>query len=336
MNPKVNGQLQHYWDWFLAIYLFLGGLGSGAYAITVINTFLGIRDSMINKLLTTVGLWISFPALLIGTLFLTLDLGTPGRAFLAGLKPKTSWISRGFWIISIFMVLSFLHLILHLFSKDAVTTVGTTGGAIITLISVVGIIFAFGTMAYTGLLLGASKGIPFWRAGGEPVVFMFAALATGLFAIILGVTFVSPTGAGLRHMQLLALEAAILLFLELLAIIFFLLEAFHQPDPRESAERILREPMFIIGYFVLGLVVPFILMLIVFFTAPAIGTGATFALTAIGAILGLVGGLILRHSVLICGALPTLNIAGFDFRRIHRPKEPKPAIGLVPPGNVAS
>jgi formate-dependent nitrite reductase membrane component NrfD len=87
--------------------------------------------------------------------------------------------------------------------------------------------------------------------------------------------------------------------------------------------------MFVIGYFILGLAAPLTLMLIVF-RSPA-GAGGVVTLVAIGALLGLVGGLILRQAVLICGALPTLNIAGFEFRRIHRPKEPKPGVGLLPP-----
>ena len=33
MNPKVNGQLQREWSWLIAIYLFLGGIGGGAYTI---------------------------------------------------------------------------------------------------------------------------------------------------------------------------------------------------------------------------------------------------------------------------------------------------------------
>ena len=91
MDPKVNGQLQREWSWLIAIYLFLGGVGGGAYTIAAINGFLG--ESM--QLSTTVGLWIGFPALLIGTLFLLADLGTPSRAILAGRKPGTSWIARG-------------------------------------------------------------------------------------------------------------------------------------------------------------------------------------------------------------------------------------------------
>ena len=71
-------------------------------------------------------------------------------------------------------------------------------------------------------------------------------------------------------------------------------------------------------------------MLFVYRSADAFD-GRYIAVTLVGSVLGLVGGLILRQSVLVCGALPTLNIAGFEFRRIARPKEPKPEIGLLPP-----
>jgi formate-dependent nitrite reductase membrane component NrfD len=119
--------------------------------------------------------------------------------------------------------------------------------------------------------------------------------------------------------------------LEVLAILFFLQAAFREPDPRESAERILRKRIFVIGYVILGLAAPLILMMIVYGSAIETGISGIFAIVAIGAILGLMGGLILRQSVLICGALPTLNIAGFEFRRIHRPKIPKPGVGTLPP-----
>jgi hypothetical protein len=58
---------------------------------------------------------------------------------------------------------------------------------------------------------------------------------------------------------------------------------------------------------------------------------ALVAVASIGAVFGLAGGLILRQAILVCGALPTLNMGGFEFRRIARPKEPKAGIGLLPP-----
>ncbi|MCJ7627134.1 MAG: polysulfide reductase NrfD, partial [Longimicrobiales bacterium] len=177
MDPKVNGQLQTEWGWLVAIYLFLGGVGAGAYTIAAINGFLG--ESL--ELSTTVGLWISFPALMIGSAFLLADLGSPSRAILAGMKPGTSWIARGFWIISAFMILAFIHLLLHRSGQPA-------GSAAVTVVSIAGIVFAVLTMAYTGVLLGASKGVPFWRSGIVPVVFVVSALVTGHFTIMLGVT----------------------------------------------------------------------------------------------------------------------------------------------------
>ncbi len=310
MEPKVNGQLQTEWGWLIAIYLFLGGVGAGAYTIAAFNGLIG-GDLAAS---TAVGLWIGFPALLIGSGCLVADLGAPQKAMLAGIKVGSSWIARGFWIISIFMILSLIHLIMHL--SDA------TGGAI-TVVSILGIIFAIGTMAYTGVLLSASKGIPFWRAGVVPMVFVISAIVTGHFLVMLLVSFGSDAGASL---QKLAGEGIIIVVLEVLVILFFLQSAYKIPDSRESAARILRRPSFVIGYFVVGLILPFVLMLAVY-RAEVPSTG----LVILGALLGLAGGLILRQAILITGALPTWNMGGFQFRRIHRPKEPKPGIGLMPP-----
>lgn len=324
MDPKVDGQIQREWGWLVAIYLFLGCVGAGAYTIAAINGFLGeaVEPS------TTIGLWISFPALLIGSACLIADLGSPTRAILSGMKPKTSWIARGFWIISVFMILAFVHWALHLF-----TDVGATPGGrlAVTVVAGFGILFAVLTMAYTGILLGASKGIPFWRSGIVPAVFVVSALVTGHFAIMLGMAFFGERVTVAEPLRTMALEASALVVLEILAIFFFLQAAYRLPDAKESAERILRRRSFVLGYFVLGLAAPLVLMLVLYYNAVQSGSASAVAVAAIGALLGLVGGLILRQSVLVCGALPTLNIAGFQFRRIARPKEPKPGIGLMPP-----
>ena len=39
MDPKVNGQIQTHWSWLVAIYLFLGGVGGGAYTIAAVNSY---------------------------------------------------------------------------------------------------------------------------------------------------------------------------------------------------------------------------------------------------------------------------------------------------------
>jgi formate-dependent nitrite reductase membrane component NrfD len=320
MDPKVNGQLQHEWNWLIAVYLFLGGVGAGAYTIAVINGFIG--EGL--ELSTSIGLWISWPALAIGSAALLADLGSPAKAIYAGMKPKTSWIARGFWIISIFMVLAFIHTVLHEFG-------GMAGTTLVNVLSVVTVVFAVGTMAYTGILLGASKGMPFWNSGIVPVVFVISAIVTGHFTIMLGVIlFGAPSAVG-AEVRTMAIEAADFIVLEVLAIVFFLQAAYKRPDSRESAERILAKRYFVVGYFVLGLAAPFVIMLSVYFGTDAVSSTAGLATVAIGSLLGLAGGLILRQGVLVCGALPTWNISGFQFRRIARPKDPKPAMGILPP-----
>jgi len=324
MDPRVNGQLQKDWGWLVAIYLFLGGVGAGAYTIAAVNGFFGKGA----ELSTALGLSIGFPALVIGSLFLLADLGTPKNAVLAGMRPGSSWIARGFWIISAFMILAFVHSALHLF-----TDLGSTSGGRIVLsaIAVAGIVFAISTMAYTGILLGASKGIPFWRSGVVPVIFVISALVTGHFTILIGMVIFGNRAAMPGELRIMAAEAAGLVVLEVLAILFFLQAAYRDPDTRESGERILRNRLFVIGYFVLGLVAPLLLMLIILLAGPDATMGSMLPLAAVGAVLGLAGGLILRQAVLICGALPTLNMAGFQFRRIARPKDPKAGVGLLPP-----
>ncbi|MDP8207466.1 MAG: NrfD/PsrC family molybdoenzyme membrane anchor subunit [Candidatus Electryonea clarkiae] len=321
MDPKVNGQLQKDWGLLLAIYLFLGGVGGGAYTIAAINSFLG--KSM--ELSTTIGLWIGFPALLIGSVILIADLGNPGKFILAGLKPGTSWIARGVWIISLFMVFSFLHLVLHQFTEISKTATGMN------VIAILGIIFAILTMAYTGILLGTSKGIPFWRSGMVPVLFVVSALVTGHFSIMLGMVIFNEGAATVSQLSFMAVEAVVVVVVEVLAILFFLQAAYRQPDARESVERIMRKTIFIVGYFIMGLGVPLVLMLILRYAMTESGLSAVLGVAFIGALLGLIGGLLLRLAILITGALPTLNMAGFQFRRIARPKDLKPGIGLTPP-----
>ena len=139
---------------------------------------------------------------------------------------------------------------------------------------------------------------------------------------------VSPETVG--ALRVMALEASVLVVFEILAIVFFLQAAWSEPDARESAERLLRNRLFVVGYVLLGLLTPLLLMV-------ALARGmlqpdsTALAVSGIGAALGLIGGLILRQGVLRFGALPTLNLGGFEFRRVDRPKEPKPDMGLLPP-----
>ncbi|MHC4769045.1 MAG: NrfD/PsrC family molybdoenzyme membrane anchor subunit, partial [Planctomycetota bacterium] len=272
MNPKVNGQIQTEWRWLIALYLFLGGVGAGAYTIAAINSFLG----KVLEPSTIVGLWISFPALIIGSLCLLADLGQPTKAVLAGMKPRTSWIARGFWIISIFMIVAMVHTWLAVF--------GDGNPAVLKVIAVIGIVFAVSTMAYTGILLGVSKGITFWRSGAVPVIFVISATVTGHFAIMIGLALLSGRMGSIEAFRPMAAEAAILVVFEVLAIAFFLQAAWKQPDPRESVVRLLANTTFIVGYVVGGLAAPLVLMVILYRWMSGATNTAILSVAALGAV----------------------------------------------------
>jgi formate-dependent nitrite reductase membrane component NrfD len=158
-------------------------------------------------------------------------------------------------------------------------------------------------------------------------VFVASALVTGQFAIMLGM-MLFVDGLASESLGTMALQAIFLVVLEVLAIIFFLHSAYREPDSKESAVRLLQKRSFVVGDLILGLAVPIVLMFIVY-RSPS--HASVTLLVSLGALLGIIGGVALRHAILICGALPTLNIAGFEFRRIYRPRDPKPSIGLLPP-----
>ena len=79
MDPKVNGQVQKDWAWLIAAYLFLGGVGAGAYVIGALNAFLFGSGDNIS---TMIGLWVSWPAVLIGTRSLRTTFKVPATPLL--------------------------------------------------------------------------------------------------------------------------------------------------------------------------------------------------------------------------------------------------------------
>ena len=89
--------------------------------------------------------------------------------------------------------------------------------------------------------------------------------------------------------------------------------------------------MFLFWYVAAGLLTPLVLMLTLYRGMQDAATSTVFFVAGLGAVLGLIGGLVLRQGVLMFGALPTLNVGGFAFRRVSKPKDPKAPIGMLPP-----
>lgn len=311
MNSKLHGLVQTEWRWLIAIYLFLAGAGGGAHITGVTADFLGWTK------IANIGISLGWPCVLIGCLCLLGDLGKIGNAWRVTRKPDTSWIARGTIIISIFMIVAVIHTVLWIYPG---TMAGAEGSAR-HVVGVIGAVFAFGTMVYTGLLLGDAIPIPFWNTVLLPILFFLSALSTGAMAVILvGVV----TGADEAHLLTLGRVDILLIVVEALVLAAYLHGSYRLPGSRMSAEHLLKgevAPMFWIGVGVCGLLIPLVID-----AMRLHGAGAVLA-----SALGLIGGLCLRYVVLAGGAMYPMAAAGLEFRPIRRPKDPMPAMGKLPP-----
>jgi formate-dependent nitrite reductase membrane component NrfD len=311
MSSQLHGLVQTEWRWLIAIYLFLAGVGGGAHITGVAADFLGWTK------LANLGICLGWPLVLIGCLCLLGDLGNMGNAWRVARKPDTSWIARGTLIISIFMLVGFIHMLLWVWPGTGDTTDSTTRHVV----GVLGASFAFATMIYTGLLLGDAIPIPFWSTALLPILFFLSALSTGIMAVILaGVT------AGADEVQLLTLAKVDILLIaaEALVLAVYLHGTYRLPNSRMSAEHVLKgaaAPMFWLGVVVCGLALPLVID----------ASGSRGAAAVLASTLGLIGGLCLRYVVLAGGAAYPIVAAGFTFRPVTRLKEPVPGIGKLPP-----
>jgi formate-dependent nitrite reductase membrane component NrfD len=154
----------------IACYLFLGGAAGGAFCVAAIAEF----RSKYKALAKWAG-FVSAPAIIVGLLFLILDLGRPERAYLVFTNTGSSIMTWGSMLIAAFTVLTVVYVS---FWSGLFPWSSWTKGRRMT--AAVGLPFAVGTMIYTGLLIGAAPGRPLWSFSLIPVVFAVGGLSAGI------------------------------------------------------------------------------------------------------------------------------------------------------------
>jgi polysulfide reductase chain C len=314
-SVKMDGQVQVEWRWLIAAYLFLAGVGGGAFLAGVVADVAGGPNWMT---VSKIGVSLGLPCVLLGTLFLLVDLGRPINAWRVWMKPGTSWIARGTIIIVIFMVFAAIETAFWVWPLAGPLVDNESARH---LIGVLGAVFAFLTVVYTGLLLGYSQPIALWNTALLPVLFFVSAVSTGIMAIML---IAKQVGIETAQFTLLAEIDAVLLVFEAFVLIVFLYNAYRTLESRFSAKRILAgtvAPALWLGVAACGLIIPLFLEL----------RGGQGYSAILAASLGLFGGLCLRFTVLAGGTLSPIMAAGYQFARVARPKDPMPAMGKLPP-----
>lgn len=297
--------LQNTWGPLIAWYLFLAGVGAGAYIVGIAADFLGDRYRSLIK----PGVYLGAPLVAIGSLLLLLDLGAPTRFWRGFARPQSSMISIGIIIISVFIVLGAIHIALLLFTrlKASQRFLRWLGG--------VNALFAFGTAVYTGLLLGVVKAVPFWNTPILPFLFLVSALSTGMGAVLLTVglrRWIAPASVEKEAEEVTesihALSRIDVPFIvtELLVLFFLLLIMSASGTVAAESARFLVSGdyavAFWLGLVVIGLLLPFILEAWTLTRGKELNLAR---LTDLGVVTGLsllVGGVILRFAVLAAGA----------------------------------
>lgn len=294
----VKPKAQSRWAWIIAAYLFLAGVGGGAYITGVVAEFFGGEEW---EAVSKIGVFLGFPCVAVGCVFLLLDLGTPKNFWRAFMRPGTSWMARGTIIISIFMLLAVIHSVFLIFAEP-----GGTPSAL----GVMGAVFALATVIYTGILLGASRPIAFWSTAVLPALFLVSALSTGVMAVAL---IGSMAGVHKDAMTVLEKLDIVLIVLEMLVLGFFLQATHRVTESRASAKLVLCgsvAPAFWFGVVLLGLLIP--LALSALGVANPDGAAAQLAVI-LASLCGLVGGLLLRRVILSSGIHAPLKAGRFEY-----------------------
>lgn len=252
-NPKVQ-RPQTEWGWEIAIYLYMAGMGAGSFVVGMFTNWLE------NPSITIQAWGFSFdiakfalfggPILAaMGAPFLILDLGIKRRFLYACLNPKSSWVARGFLILSTFIILGFAVLVISFFYP----TVFIKRPAAWLALEILSLVFAFATAIYTGVLLKSVKYVPLWNTPLLPILFLVSALSTGTMVTIfstLGYGYLVPRGEWFYKMiNLWVCFGQILILIECFVLALYFMV--YRKDDRETNQVyhfVLRE----IGWLICG------------------------------------------------------------------------------------
>jgi polysulfide reductase chain C len=290
------------WGWYIAWYLFLAGVGAGAYLTGTIADYLDEKYRLASKIAVALGA----PLVAIGTIFLVLDLGHPERFMLVFGSP-TSMITIGSTIISVFMILGLVHLGFWIWPFKTLEKNNAARRAL----GLLGAIFAVGTAVYTGILLGVVNAIPFWNNSILPMLFLVSATSTGIGAVVAGLAIYHARRTGeerkniLDSIKMLGKCDVGLIVLELIVLFFYLaVSSTISPTASEAVQLLAYgslAPLFWGGLVVAGLLLPLAIEASGMIREKTLAAATLVMSAAISGILVLLGGLVLRYSVLLAG-----------------------------------
>jgi sulfite dehydrogenase (quinone) subunit SoeC len=254
-NEFVSGfRQQTEWAGLIAAAFFFGKVGAGLFMLSVLTQFrLGMVIGLLIVLIGKGGAHMLF-------------LGRPMRFWRGMCRPGTSWISRGFWAMTLMTAAGFLALLLP------------EGSPLFMPMAAIAALCAFIVAVYDGFLLTSSPSIPIWNTALMPVLCMFYALLGGttvtLFLAHLGLAELSISG------QMLSAIEITLLVVNLIIVLLFLASSINSGAAGRESFNLLVKGAYALPFFALvvgvGLVFTLLMLLVVGSDA---GTGAIALIT---------------------------------------------------------
>ena len=308
------------WSWLVVIYLFLGGLGAGAFLTAAFFELSGWRDRRSFCPTCLTGAMISGPAVALGSVLLIFDLGAgkvqPWRMIylFTNVQSVMTW---GIWILCLFIPVAFLYGFLELmeaepFLKGLVSArlpwLAENARRLRRRLAIAGSVLAIGTAVYTGVLISAvGPAIPLWsqpllpflRIPIMPILFLVSAVSTGLaLTFDLAATIAIPHAH--QEIRVMPVVHIILIGLENILIGLLLITALYSGGAAaESVRLILTGPLsvvFWVGIVVVGLIYPIVVHIY------ALGARHHSLLSGVTSGVGIVlAGLFLRYLIVTAG-----------------------------------
>lgn len=279
---------------FIAWYLFLAGMGAGAFFVSaLVDLALRIKASPRLEAISAItdgGMLLGPAAVVLGSVFLICDLGAPERAFQVFFTPSTSILTIGSWCIAVFLATSILALLTS--GIPDVPFVRITEAVV----QCIACIAAASIMIYSGIYLSIFSTIPFLNNVFVPLVFVASALSSGIGLLLIYGFALSGEESIVKGLRSCVRLDSVLLLTETALLTAFLLFGWFANDITHVSTWALitgnLAPLFWLGVVIIGLLLPLICDFY-FIRHPY-----SFAYT-ISAGCSIIGGLCLRYTLLL-------------------------------------
>ena len=313
MDVTMTYTTQTIWTWWIAVYLYTGGLGAATLAVT----FLTDMYLKPHRNLVLWGAGAGVVLLAVGSLMLFGHL-LDHLAVIHVLNPlilitkPDAWIAWGTQFIVWMMIWGVLYALPYacvtpLFKKIPLVNQFLKWGILTAVCRVVerfrktigwlAVINGVGVAVYTGLLLQSFPAVALWANPGVPLLFTVSAFSTAMaFLLLLMYTIIRD--AEDEHIRVLYERIDLVLIAAELVILFSFF--FYLRRGSESAMRswelLFTDFGWLIGFIGFGLIVPFLLEL----TGVIRGWASRIPIVA-ASVLVLTGGYLLRHYFMYAG-----------------------------------